>query len=185
MYKLKEMDKEMTMVMNTGSKMQCLPTYRILTQDQIQRIHRTTLELLESVGVKVMHQEAVEMMERAIRMNPFPGSAFYHHLGYAYFNLERYEDAVATLRKSVKISPNGKPGRYGLIASLAQAGLLEEAKSNFKDFLKVRPQASVKDAQRGGIGKWADKRVTQRWADAFRKIGVPEEPQSRSSSGKG
>jgi adenylate cyclase len=131
------------------------------------------------------HQEAVEMLEKAIRMNPFPRSAFYHHLGYAYFNLERYEDAVATLRKAVKLSPNGRPGRYGLIASLAQAGLLEEAKSNFKDFLKVRPQASVKDSQRGGIGKWADKRVTQRWADAFRKIGVPEEPQPLSSSGKG
>ena len=55
----------MTMVMNTGSQLRCLPTYRILTQDQIQRIHRTTLELLESVGVKVMHQEAVEMMSAA------------------------------------------------------------------------------------------------------------------------
>ena len=96
----------------------------------------------------------------------------------------RYEDAVATLKKSVKLSPNGKPGRYGLIASYAQAGLLEEAKSDFEEFLKVRPEASVKDAKRGGIGKYADKRVTQRWEEAFHKAGMPDEPQPRSSPDK-
>ncbi len=42
-----------------------MPTYRILTQDQIQRIHHATLELLETVGVKVMHQEAIGMMSDA------------------------------------------------------------------------------------------------------------------------
>ena len=41
-----------------GFKTQCQPTYRILTQEQIQRIHYATLELLETVGVKVMHPEA-------------------------------------------------------------------------------------------------------------------------------
>jgi len=42
-----------------------MPTYRILTQDQIQRIHHATLELLETVGVKVMHREAIGMMSDA------------------------------------------------------------------------------------------------------------------------
>lgn len=51
--------------MNTGFKSQCLPTYRILTEDQIQRIHYATLELLETVGVKVIHPEAIEMMSAA------------------------------------------------------------------------------------------------------------------------
>ena len=53
------------MVMNTGFKSQCLPTYRVLTHDQIKHIHCATLELLETVGVKVMHQEAVDMMAQA------------------------------------------------------------------------------------------------------------------------
>ena len=53
------------MAMNTGFKSQCLPTYRVLTQDQIKHIHRATLELLETVGVKVMHPEAIAMMADA------------------------------------------------------------------------------------------------------------------------
>ena len=51
--------------MNTGFKSQCLPTYRILTQDQITTIHNATLELLETIGVKVMDAEALEMMRQA------------------------------------------------------------------------------------------------------------------------
>jgi len=53
------------MVMNTGFKSQCLPTYRVLTQDQINTLHCSTLELLETVGVKIMHEEAVQMMADA------------------------------------------------------------------------------------------------------------------------
>ncbi|MBW1889518.1 MAG: trimethylamine methyltransferase family protein [Deltaproteobacteria bacterium] len=53
------------MVMNTGFKSQCLPTYRILTSDQIKHIHTATLELLETVGVKVMHKEARDMLAGA------------------------------------------------------------------------------------------------------------------------
>lgn len=53
------------MVMNTGFKSQCLPTYRVLTHDQIKNIHCATLELLETVGVKVMHTEAIDMLAAA------------------------------------------------------------------------------------------------------------------------
>jgi len=53
------------MVMNTGFKSQCLPAYRVLTRDQIKHIHCATLELLETIGVKVMHPEALDMMADA------------------------------------------------------------------------------------------------------------------------
>ncbi len=53
------------MVMNTGFKSQCLPAYRVLTREQIKHIHCATLELLETVGVKVMHPEALDMMAYA------------------------------------------------------------------------------------------------------------------------
>lgn len=53
------------MVINTGFKSQCIPEYRILTPAQIERIHSATLELLETVGVKVMDPEAIEMLADA------------------------------------------------------------------------------------------------------------------------
>jgi trimethylamine--corrinoid protein Co-methyltransferase len=51
--------------MNSGFKSQCVPEYRILKEPQIKRIHCATLELLETVGVKVMDAEAREMLESA------------------------------------------------------------------------------------------------------------------------
>jgi trimethylamine--corrinoid protein Co-methyltransferase len=51
--------------MNSGFKTQCVPSYRLLTQEQIEEIHRATLEILEKIGVRVMHEEAVEMLRDA------------------------------------------------------------------------------------------------------------------------
>ena len=49
--------------MNTGFKSQCVPNYRILTEDQIKEIHRATLEVLETVGVRVLDEEAVRLLK--------------------------------------------------------------------------------------------------------------------------
>jgi trimethylamine--corrinoid protein Co-methyltransferase len=40
----------------------CAPAYRILTAPQIERLHAATLELLETVGVKIMLPEAVDLL---------------------------------------------------------------------------------------------------------------------------
>ncbi len=50
-------------LMNTGFKSQCVPSYRILTEDQIKEIHRATLEVLETVGVRVLDDEAVRLLK--------------------------------------------------------------------------------------------------------------------------
>jgi trimethylamine--corrinoid protein Co-methyltransferase len=57
--------------MNSGFKSQCVPAYRILTEAQIERIHTATLELLETVGVKIMDPEARAMLrDSGCRLKP-------------------------------------------------------------------------------------------------------------------
>jgi trimethylamine--corrinoid protein Co-methyltransferase len=51
--------------MNSGFKSQCVPNYRLLTEDQIKEIHRSSLEILETVGVRVPHEEAVQLLRDA------------------------------------------------------------------------------------------------------------------------
>ena len=51
--------------MNSGFRTQCVPNYRLLTEDQIQEIHRASLEVLETVGVRLLHEEAVELLRDA------------------------------------------------------------------------------------------------------------------------
>jgi trimethylamine--corrinoid protein Co-methyltransferase len=51
--------------MHDGFKSQCAPTYRILTSNQINRLHSATLELLETTGVRILYPEAVDMLAGA------------------------------------------------------------------------------------------------------------------------
>ncbi|HEX9118237.1 MAG TPA: trimethylamine methyltransferase family protein [Anaerolineae bacterium] len=51
--------------MNSGFKSQVVPNYRLLTEEQIREIHLASLDILESVGVRVNHDEAVEMLRAA------------------------------------------------------------------------------------------------------------------------
>ena len=51
--------------MNSGFKTQCMPSYRLLTEEQIKEIHRASLEVLETVGVQVCHEEGVQLLRDA------------------------------------------------------------------------------------------------------------------------
>ncbi len=51
--------------MISGFKSRCVPTYHLLTPGQIKSIHTATLELLETVGVDIHHDEARQMLADA------------------------------------------------------------------------------------------------------------------------
>lgn len=51
--------------MLSGVGTECKPQYRLLTEDQIKEIHRASLEVLESVGVRLLDQEAVDLLRDA------------------------------------------------------------------------------------------------------------------------
>ena len=46
-------------------RLQCAPEYRLLTVNQIEKLHGATLDLLDQVGVKVLLPEAVELLNAA------------------------------------------------------------------------------------------------------------------------
>jgi trimethylamine--corrinoid protein Co-methyltransferase len=46
-------------------KSECRPRYRLLTAEQIEAIHIASLEILETVGVRFLHEEAVELLSAA------------------------------------------------------------------------------------------------------------------------
>ena len=51
--------------MISGLKSQCVPTYRLLTAEQIKSFHTATLELLETVGIDVHNDGARQMLADA------------------------------------------------------------------------------------------------------------------------
>lgn len=51
--------------MNTGFRSQCVPTYRVLTEYHIKEIHAATLEVLGTVGVRVLDEEGLQVLKKA------------------------------------------------------------------------------------------------------------------------
>jgi trimethylamine---corrinoid protein Co-methyltransferase len=48
--------------MDTGTNTHCAPRFRLLEQNQIERIHHAVLRVLDEVGVQVLHSEAVALL---------------------------------------------------------------------------------------------------------------------------
>lgn len=50
--------------METGTCSQCVPSFRLLDESQIVRIHHAVLRILDEVGVQIHHEAAVDLLER-------------------------------------------------------------------------------------------------------------------------
>ncbi|MFK7869471.1 MAG: tetratricopeptide repeat protein [Roseobacter sp.] len=100
-------------------------------------------------------EEAIELLHKAMRLNPFFPDQYIWHLGGAFFNLKRYEEAIDTILKM----QNPTEGRRILAASYghlgrdveakAQARLVREAHPNFsiERWASVQPDKYEKDVE--------------------------------------
>jgi TolB-like protein/Tfp pilus assembly protein PilF len=113
-------------------------------------------------------EEALKHCQRAIRLNPNCPDWYWWNLGFTYFHLGRYEDALESLEHMT--SPG--QARRLLAAVYAHLGCLDKARSEAEEFLKANPGFS--------IGEWArtepytDPNELQRYVSGLRKAGLPE-----------
>ena len=48
--------------MNDLNNTTCKPSYKLMNEDQIKKIHEATLDILENVGVRIDHEDGMELM---------------------------------------------------------------------------------------------------------------------------
>ena len=119
-----------------------------------------------------MPDKAVETIKSAMRLSPYYPDWFLKELGRAYFQLERFEDAIKVLKEGLKRNSRNPEAQILLAASLASARRHDEARATISAFLKLRPSYTVKHYARGEYYKNPDhlKRVLV----ALQKAGLPE-----------
>src|SRR5229473_6241901 len=91
-------------------------------------------------------EDAIENLQRAIRMSPRdPLNSFFFvgGLAAAHYHAGRYAEAVDWARQQVQLRPGSPSGHRILCASLAQAGLIEEARAAMRLLRQVQPNISV------------------------------------------
>jgi TolB-like protein/class 3 adenylate cyclase len=84
-------------------------------------------------------EEAISLVERAMRLNPFYPDQYLWHLGGAYYNLRRYDEAIQTLQSM----QNPTEGRRLLAASFAQLGRMDEAHRHAQKVMEAHPNFSI------------------------------------------
>ena len=90
-------------------------------------------------------EDAIENLQRAIRMSPRDplNFSFVGGLAAAHYLAGRYAEAVDWARQQVQMRPGSPSGHRILCASLAQAGLIEEARAAMRLLRQVQPNISV------------------------------------------
>jgi adenylate cyclase len=115
-------------------------------------------------------QEAIPLLEKAIRRNPLPPGWYRSILGFAYRDSGRYEEAIVEFKKSLALSPEFVAPRLGLVSTYVLAGREEEARREVGELLRIDPKYSLERAMKTSFYK--NQADIERFSNALRKAGL-------------
>jgi adenylate cyclase len=88
-------------------------------------------------------EEALAMLEKAIRLNPMPPDWYLHDFGSCYRLMGRYDEAIAMLKRVLGGNPYYLNSRLNLIATYVMSGKEEAAHAEAMEVLRQSPDFSV------------------------------------------
>jgi len=117
-------------------------------------------------------EQGLDMIDRAYRLDPIAPTIWELMVGYSYWELARYDDAVAQFRKVIDRLPDF-PMTYMFLASVyVELGQLDDAVEKLQILREKNPMWSVGNADRIFPILSDDRR--KRFLDNLRKAGLPE-----------
>lgn len=116
--------------------------------------------------------KAVPEFEAALRLDPHsPFATFLNaDLAISHFVLGHFDGAIDYARRAIDISPVNVRARQRLVASLAQAGRIDEAQAAFRELLRRQPDLSVAYIDETYPFRHAEDR--DRFVDGLREAGL-------------
>ena len=124
-------------------------------------------EVLSRVG---RSEEAVRMVEQALRRKPFVADQHLDSVGSAYYLTGQPEQAIAPLRQYLTRYPNILGPHLTLAAVYSELGRAAEAQAEVAEVLRLNPQFSLEvHRQREPV---KDPAMSERQLAALRKAGL-------------
>jgi len=114
--------------------------------------------------------KAISLLEKALRLNPFPPSWYFLSLGTAYRFIGRYDEAISAFKKAIYIEPSNVFGAVGLAAAYALSGRKQEAQAQAEEVLRIDPSFSLEYFLR--TLPFKDHAEKERAIEALRMAGV-------------
>jgi adenylate cyclase len=116
--------------------------------------------------------EAVESVERAMRLDPQYPDIYLHFLGHAHVLAGDYETAIEILRRRVLRNPGTDVSRVLLASCHGHLGRLDEARAEWQAALEANPAFSLE--QKGSVLPYADPADWRRILDGLARAGLVE-----------
>jgi adenylate cyclase len=115
---------------------------------------------------------AIQMLEAHMRLDPFYQPHAPGWLGFAYYMLKRYADALPHLMEAASRAPNLAQSHGWLAATYAQLGQLDKAKAEVASGLRINPWFTISQSLFARTCKRTED--AEHFKDGLRKAGFPE-----------
>ncbi len=117
-------------------------------------------------------EEAIELINRGMRLDPHYSAVRLHWLAQAYYQLGRYEEAIDILKQRIVRNPDTDVSRVLLAASYGHLGRVAEARAAWAEALRINPNYSLE--HRRQILPYKDPSDFDRLVEGLRKAGLPD-----------
>ena len=115
---------------------------------------------------------AIEVTKVHMRLDPFYIATTPGWLGLAYYMVGRYAEALPPLRECVSRAPDFRSGHLWLAAACAQLGLLDEARVQVAEVLRIQPNYTIEGTQTH-LNAFKNAHDAEHYLDGLRKAGLP------------
>jgi adenylate cyclase len=88
-------------------------------------------------------EEAIEAVEKALRLNPHDPFLSLFTLGVAYRMMGRHAEAIASLQRALIRNPDYLPAHANLLVAYSESGQEAEAQAEAAEILRISPQFSL------------------------------------------
>lgn len=114
--------------------------------------------------------EAIGLLKKAIRLNPYYPQWYIYYLGRANFQAGRYDQALAALKETLLKNPNLPPVHYYLAASYANLGKLDDAREKAEAVKKLRPNFAAEIEKEKSF--YENEKYVGGFSEGLRKAGL-------------
>jgi adenylate cyclase len=115
-------------------------------------------------------EEAIPILKKAIRLDPYAPEWYMHVLAGTYREVEKYEQAMKWGEKAVQKNPKNVLSRIVLCSIYSLADRMDEARAQAEEIMRLNPNISLEQLARTYPQK--NQVLKKRYIDALRKAGL-------------
>lgn len=116
--------------------------------------------------------EAIESLEKAMRLDPCYPNVYLHFLAHAHFVQGNYAEAAALLERRIRLHPETDTSRVLLASCCGHLGRKGEARKAWTEAIKINPGYSLE--RKGRILPYKNPADWDRFMEGLRRAGVTE-----------